>query len=312
MQERSQQLGRQVHLIAESDRNDARLLEPPERNGMGLDAVWNDDFHHAVHALLTGERGGYYFDFGHAPHLATAYREGFVYSGQYSGYRKRRHGASSRHLPAHRLVVFAQNHGQVGNRRLGERLSALVSLEASKLAAGLVLLSPYLPLLFMGEEYGEPAPFQYFVSHADPGLIEAVRTGRRKEFAAFGWQGEVPDPQDPATFQRSRLQWQLRDRGRHAALAELHRELLRLRRSLPALARGSKQEMEVRLREAEQALHVRRWSGPSEALAVFYFGDTAGEVNAALPGGNGRNCWTRRRSAGWDRAVASRSGLPGM
>ncbi|HSA94169.1 MAG TPA: malto-oligosyltrehalose trehalohydrolase [Terriglobales bacterium] len=283
------QLGRQVYLMAESDRNDPRLVEARERNGLGLDALWNDDFHHSLHALLTGERKGYYCDFGRTEQMAAAFRQGFVYTGQYSEYRRRRHGSSSAHVPARRMVVFTQNHDQVGNRMLGERLSSLVSLDALKLAAGLVLLSPYLPLLFMGEEYGEPAPFQYFVSHSDTRLIEAVRNGRREEFAAFGWQGGVPDPQDPATFERSRLRWELRDAGHHAALAELYRELLGLRRSLPALACGSKEEMEVHVHEAEHTLAVRRWHGKSEALAVFHFADAAGTVKAGFPGGE----WVR-------------------
>ncbi len=290
VRKRAKQSGRRVHLIAESDRNDPRLAEPREQNGLGLDALWNDDFHHALHALLTGERSGYYCDFGRTEHMATAFREGFVYSGQYSEYRKRRHGAPSHHLPPHRLVVFAQNHDQVGNRMLGERLGALTSLEASKLAAGLVALSPYLPLLFMGEEYGETAPFQYFVSHSDPGLIEAVRKGRREEFAAFGWQGEVPDPQDAATFERSRLQWNLRSTGHHTVLVALYKELLLLRRSLPALAGGSKEVMQVRPREAKHALLVRRWSEASEALMIFHFADAVDEVRVKLPDGE----WQKR------------------
>ena len=171
----AERLNRRIYLIPESDLNDTRLIRAPEVGGFGLDAQWNDDFHHALHTLLTGERTGYYEDFGEIRHLVKGFREGFVYSGEYSPYRRRRHGNSSRSLPAHRFVVFAQNHDQVGNRLRGDRLSHLVSLEALKLAAGVILLSPFIPLLFMGEEYGEIAPFEYFVSHSDPGLIEAVR-----------------------------------------------------------------------------------------------------------------------------------------
>ena len=149
--------GRHVHLIAESDTNDASLLAPPERGGMGLDAHWNDDLHHALHALLTGERAGYYESFGDLEHLARALEEGYVYGGRWSPYRRRRHGSPSRGIPAHRLLVYSQTHDQVGNRPSGERLSALVPFEALKLAAATVILSPYLPMLFMGEEYGETA-----------------------------------------------------------------------------------------------------------------------------------------------------------
>jgi len=192
----SQRLGRLKHLIAESDLNDSRLLRDPMCGGYGLDAQWSDDFHHAVHTLLTGENRGYYSDFGAMTSLASTLRDGWYYSGQYSPHRRRRHGNSPKGLPPAKFVVCNQNHDQVGNRAAGERLTALVGTEALKLAAGITLLSPFVPLLFMGEEYGESAPFQYFVSHGDPVLVDAVRRGRREEFAAFGWQDSVPDPQD--------------------------------------------------------------------------------------------------------------------
>src|SRR5205807_218069 len=220
----AQRLDRRVYLIAESNLNDVRVIRPPQLGGFGLDAQWNDDFHRALHALLTGERNGYYCDFGGVEQLAKALTEGFVllttkmfasctnflgavwlrlcravYSGQYSRYRRRRHGNSSRLIPAHRFVVFAQNHDQVGNRMLGERLSGLVSFEGLKLAAGITILSPFIPLLFMGEEYGETAPFPYFVDHSDPALIKQVRQGRRKDFARFDWQGDPPDPSEEST-----------------------------------------------------------------------------------------------------------------
>jgi maltooligosyltrehalose trehalohydrolase len=181
--EQAERLNRRIYVIAESDLNDVRLVSSPELGGYGLDAQWNDDFHHALHTLLTGERTGYYEDFGRIQDLAKAFAEGFVYSGAYSPARRRRHGNTSKDLAADRFVVCAQNHDQVGNRLKGDRLSALVSFEGLKLAAAVVLLSPFIPLLFMGEEYGETAPFPYFVSHSDPDLIEVVRRGRRAEFA---------------------------------------------------------------------------------------------------------------------------------
>lgn len=171
MHRRAQELGRRVYLIPESDRNDSTVIRPRSAGGLGLDSLWNDDYHHAVQALLTGERNGSYRDFGRVEHLARSLQEGFVYSGQYSAYHRRRHGNFSADLPACQFVVFAQNHDQVGNRVRGERLSQMVSYEALKVAAGLVLLSPCPPLLFMGEEYGETAPFLYFISHSDPALI---------------------------------------------------------------------------------------------------------------------------------------------
>ena len=191
-------LNRRLHLIAESDLNDPRMVTPREQHGLGMDAQWCDDFHHALHALVTGERDGYYADFGDLGQLATSYRQGFVYTGQPSRFRGRRHGAPPDGVEPLRFVVYAQNHDQVGNRPIGERLSSLVPFESLKLVAGLVLLSPFVPLLFMGEEYGETRPFPYFVSHTDPALVEAVRRGRAEEFAGFfaaDAASELPDPQ---------------------------------------------------------------------------------------------------------------------
>lgn len=283
--ERAEKLNRHIYLMAESDLNDVRLLNPPELGGFGLDAHWLDDFHHALHCLLTGEKAGYYQDFGSVEHLAKAWREGFVYSGEYSSYRQRRHGSSTRHLAAHRFVAFAQNHDQVGNRLLGERLSRLVSLEGLKLAAGAVILSPYVPLLFMGEEYGEPAPFLYFTSFLDENLAEAVRKGRREEFAAFHGQGEPPDPQDEATFRRSVLDHGLKAREPHRTLLAFYRELLRLRREVPPLAHLSKLHQEVRAYEAEKVLWVRRWLENDEVLVIYHFGPSPLELTLPVPAG---------------------------
>jgi maltooligosyltrehalose trehalohydrolase len=282
---RSRELRRKVYVLPESDLNDARLVADDPLCGYGLDAVWNDDFHHAVHTLLTGESDGYYADFGTTAELARAFSAGFVYSGQYSKYRGRSHGNSSSSLPGKKFVVFAQNHDQVGNRRLGERLSALVPFEALKLAAGLVMLSPFLPMLFMGEEYGEMAPFQYFVSHGDPGLIEAVRKGRLEEFSRFGWKGEVPDPQDEETFLRSRLAWHLRDAPPHKYLLALYQELLRLRREDPVLSQRDKKNLEAVAYEIPKALLLRRWHASHEVLALFHFGSEAAPLRSTLPAG---------------------------
>jgi maltooligosyltrehalose trehalohydrolase len=285
---RAEELDRRIHIIAESDLNDSRLVRLPEEGGYGLDAQWNDDFHRSLHVLVTGERAGYYQDFGGLAELVKAFSEGFVYSGQYSRYRRRRHGSSSRDVPAGKLVVFAQNHDQVGNRMLGERLSQLVPFERLKLAAAAVLLSPFLPLLFMGEEYGETAPFQYFISHSDAELVEAVRQGRCEEFEAFAWKGAPPDPQDEGTFLCSRLNQDLRQQGDHRALREFYKELLRVRKELPALASLSKEEMETFGFEEERVLFVRRWSGHSEVFAVFNFGDAEATVAVSVPEGHWR------------------------
>jgi len=270
-----------AYLIGESAANDARLIRPRQRGGFGLDAQWNDDFHHSLHALLTGEKTGYYRDFGQLRYLVKAFQEGFVYSGEYSLYRRRRHGTSSKEIPAHRFVVFSQNHDQVGNRAQGERLSQLVSFAELKLAAGIVLLSPFIPLLFMGEEYAETAPFPYFVSHSDPALVKAVRKGRREEFAASHRQGKPPDPQDEGTFLRAKLNHHRQDEGQHRVLLEFYKELIRLRRENPALAHPNKDAQEVLGYEEDKLLFVRRWSENSEITMVFNFSDA--QVSAALP-----------------------------
>ena len=286
----AERLNRRVYLIAESALNDTRLIRSREVGGYGIDAQWNDDFHHSLHTLLTGERTGYYQDFGRLTDLAQAFREGFVYSGQYSSYRQRRHGNPSRDIPAHKFVVFAQHHDQVGNRMQGDRLSHLVCLERMKLAAGVVLLSPFIPLMFMGEEYGETAPFPYFASHSDPILIEAVRRGRQEEFAAFGWTNDPPDPQDEETFLRAKLNHHLRRKGHHRIILGLHKELLQIRKEILALTHLSKEDMDVLEYEREKVLVIRRWSGTDEAVTVFQFGEASATISIPLPEGR----WTKR------------------
>ena len=294
---RAERLNRRVHVVAESDLNDARLVRSPDLGGYGLDAQWNDDFHHALHALLTGDQAGYYKDFGRLQDLAKAFAEGFVYSGEYSPVRRRRHGNTSKTIPAHRFVVFAQNHDQVGNRLKGERLGASISFEGLKLAAAVVLLSPFIPLLFMGEEYGETAPFPYFVSHSDPALVEAVRRGRREEFASLHGDDEPPDPQEEATRRGAILDHGLRHRGKHRILYELHRELITLRNEIRVFAGSSKDRMAVVALERENTLVVRRWGGEEQVAAVFHFAGATGSVDIPLPYGR----WLKRLSSEEER-----------
>jgi maltooligosyltrehalose trehalohydrolase len=227
--ELSERLGRPLHLIAESDLNDSRLLRDPEHGGYAIDAQWSDDFHHSLQTLLTRENLGYYSDFQGITPLVATLRDGWYYSGQHSNYRQRRHGNSPRGISPERFVVCSQNHDQVGNRAAGERLTGRVSFEALKLAAGITLLSPFVPMLFMGEEYGETAPFQYFTSHGDAELVEAVRRGRREEFSAFGWENSVPDPQDEQTFSRSKLDHSLKEKEPHRTLLRFYQQLIRIR-----------------------------------------------------------------------------------
>lgn len=282
LKERTQQLaersGRPLHIIAESDLNDARLLHCPQRGGYGLDAQWSDDFHHSVHTLLTGETTGYYADFGSFEDLYTVLRDGWRYSGQYSGFRKRRHGNSPAGIPPERFVVCTQNHDQVGNRAAGDRLSQLVDTESLKLAAGITLLSPFVPLLFMGEEYGETHPFQYFTSHSDKDLIAAVCNGRREEFKAFGWQGDVPDPQDDATFKRSILDPAVRDAEPHRTLWNLYKSLIAIRKEF---ALGGRKP-EVRGDSSTKTLTLEYSEGGAPLAIAFHFGDAPARISLPL------------------------------
>lgn len=288
VQELSEQVGRPLYLIAESDLNDTRLLRTHETGGYGLHAQWMDDFHHAVHAYLTKEDGGYYSDFGSLDQIARALSDGFVYDGQYSAHRERRFGEPSHNLASGRFVVCTQNHDQVGNRAVGDRLSTLLSVEGQKVAAGLLLLSPFLPLLFMGQEYGEPAPFQYFVSHGDPRLVEGVRKGRAAEFAGFMAGREPPDPQSEETFHRSRLQHHLRDQEPHRQLLELHRTLLHLRANVPALANLSQHALNVRSFPEQGMLTMHRWQGEDQAWVAFNLSQQAQSLHMTPPAGDWR------------------------
>ncbi|MGB8273647.1 MAG: DUF3459 domain-containing protein, partial [Alphaproteobacteria bacterium] len=282
----AKKLNRHIVVIAESDLNDARVIDSPRRGGYGLDAQWNDDFHHSLHTLLTGERNGYYQDFGGVHQLVKALREGFVYSGEYSRYRRRRHGRSSKHLPPSKFIDFSQNHDQVGNRLKGERLSALVSFEALKLAAGIVLLSPSIPLLFMGEEYGEEAPFQYFVNHSDQALIEAVRKGRREEFSAFQPEGETPDPQDEATFFRSKINLDRRHQGKNKILFEFYKMLIKLRKEVPWLTCMEKKRFDLKAFKKEKALLIEWEYGDDRVIGLFNFNDKPIKIEVAVEKGD--------------------------
>lgn len=249
-------LNRRLLIVAESDLNDPRLVWDPVSGGYGLDGQWSDDFHHAVHVALTNEQQGYYADFDGLGSIQKALQQRFVLDGTYSKFRRRRHGAKAAGLPADRFVTFVQNHDQVGNRAAGDRLSTLVSLDRQKIAAFFSLMTPYVPLLFMGEEYGETNPFLYFVNHDDPELVEAVRKGRRSEFAAFGWADDVPDPQAEDTFLRSRLDPSLANAAPHDGLSRLYRDLIRIRRT-EALLRPNAADVNCTSHEDDQWLAWR-------------------------------------------------------
>jgi maltooligosyltrehalose trehalohydrolase len=254
--------GRRVYTIAESNLNDPRVIAPMESHGLGFDSQWSDDLHHALHTLLTGEKSGYYVGYGAASDLALAIATGYLYTGQHSVYRGRKYGAKPKTTNGAQFVVSTQNHDQVGNRMHGERLSALVSREKLRLAAAVLILSPFLPMLFMGEEYGETAPFQYFTSHSDPDLIDSVRRGRREEFKRFDWEGEAPDPHAEETFQRSKLTWKEDD-----SIRKLYRDLLRLRRE--SFRDLDLSKVVARSNDERRIVTVRR----GDVLLAFNFSD---------------------------------------
>jgi maltooligosyltrehalose trehalohydrolase len=286
-------LGEELHrdfvLIAESDMNDPRLVQPVSRGGYGLDAHWIDDFHHAVHRYFTGENAGYYSDFHGLEHLAKALRDGYVYQGQYSPFRQRRHGRPPVGLGADQLVVCAQNHDQIGNRARGERLSMLLDVPRLKAVAALTLLSPFVPMLFQGEEWGASTPFLYFTDHQDPDLARAVTEGRAREFASFQWGGEVPDPQAVETFERSKLDWSEISRAPHAELLDWHRRLIALR---AARSRSSSRlRPKVKFDEAGQWLRFEH----AGLVALFNFGESPRRLT--LPAGS------------WELALDSASGV---
>ena len=228
--------GRHLAVIAESDLNDPRLVRSRDLGGFGLSAQWSDDFHHALHTVLTGERRGYYQDFGSLKQLAKAIELGFVYDGCYSAFRRRRHGRALEAVPLTRLLGYLQNHDQVGNRAAGDRIGALASTGLLKIGAALVLLGPFVPMIFQGEEWAAGTPFAYFTNHQDPEVAKAVTEGRRREFAAFGWPtDQIPDPQARETFRRSKLNWAEIRRAGHRDMLAWYRDLIRLRKDTPEL-----------------------------------------------------------------------------
>jgi maltooligosyltrehalose trehalohydrolase len=306
VQTHARRLGRRALVIAESDLDDPRIVRPRELGGFGLDAMWSDDFHHAIHALLTGERGGYYSDFGAAPLVVKALRDRFVLDGRYSRHHRRRHGAPAGGIPADRFVICIQNHDQVGNRAGGERLSRLVALEPLKLAAALLLLAPYVPLLFMGEEYGERRPFLYFVDHEDPALASAVWEGRRRELARFDSREPTPDPGSLDTFLRSRIDPNQAGGPPHRELSRLYHELIRARRAEPALRPGA---AHVRVESDADA----RWAALAfegverPALAVFNLAAETSRLEIVIAAG----AWVRRLGTDDRRYGGGGPGLPG-
>ncbi|MBW8683420.1 malto-oligosyltrehalose trehalohydrolase [Chitinophaga rhizophila] len=261
--------GRKKLLIAEIDLNSPRYITPREKGGYGMHGQWVDEFHHALHSLLTGEVNGYYADFGGLTALAKSFQDTYVFTGEYSDVRKRHFGASAKENSYDQFVVFAQNHDQIGNRMLGDRLTTQLSFEAQKLAAATTLLSPHVPMLFMGEEYGETKPFQFFTSHSDKELIAAVSNGRKEEFASFAWEGEVPEPQEISTFSNSTLSWDIKTAAA-TALTELYKFLIAFRTAYPAMRNTLRESVKVQIPQAEEQLLLVERSGDNNHLLLLF------------------------------------------
>ncbi|MFC1751956.1 malto-oligosyltrehalose trehalohydrolase [Thermoproteota archaeon] len=280
----SRKLGKPLYLFAESDQNDTTLIKSKRSHGYGLDSHWCDDFHHALHSYLTKEQSGYYQDYGHLKDIYTALKQGFIYTGQYSKFRKKHYGSDPKHLPSHKFIVSAQNHDQTGNRLFGERLASLIPFEALKLTAFCYLLSPYLPLIFMGEEFGCKNPFLYFISHSNPDLIQAVREGRKREFAEFNWQGEPPAPESLETFNSTKINskyWdQVRnhnndrndvDSARQTILFSFYKTLISLRKQFPPLTLSHKKGFSVKQKPSEKIIYWTRTYQNFRLLGIMNF-----------------------------------------
>jgi maltooligosyltrehalose trehalohydrolase len=279
--------GKQVFLFAENDTNDARLINHPSVCGLGIDAQWCDNFHHALRTLITGETTGYYEDFGQFSQMVKAYTDAYVFTGEYSYYRKRRYGGPVGERPTSQFVVFSQNHDQIGNRKCGDRLSEKQPLEKLLLAAAAVILSPYIPLIFMGEEYGEKAPFHYFIDHSDMELVEAVRKGKHEEHASGVCEGgEIPDPSADSVYWECKLDLTKKPEGEHAQILEFYKKLFALRARLPALQVTDRKDIEVIGLQHQKTLVVRRRSGNSSVLCLFGFSNMQEEVALTLPKGS--------------------------
>jgi maltooligosyltrehalose trehalohydrolase len=289
--ELSRRTGRELPLVAESADNNPLVVTDPASGGLGMDAQWSDDFHHALHSVVTGERNGYYVDFGRLQQLATSISEGFVIQGGYSRHRGRRHGAPSGGIEPERLVVFSQNHDQIGNRPRGDRLSAQLDPDRLRLVGAVLLMSPYVPLLFMGEEYAETAPFPYFVDHAEASLLEAVRKGRSDEMRGIGFAEESLDPADPATFEMAKIDFALAESGYHASVRAAYRELIALRLAHPALARSSRSGCTADV-SGDWLLGIYRRAHDSSDRAVAFFNFGSAPASATYRCGS-KGSWTK-------------------
>lgn len=309
VKELEQRAGRRFYLIAESDLNSPKVVKLPEQGGYGFDAQWLDDFHHALYVLINPSDQQRYYDFGTMQQLVKAYNQGFVHSGQWVKFRKRKHGTSSANIPGDKFVVFNQNHDQIGNRADGKRLCMLVGMEKIKLASASILLAPYIPMLFMGEEYADESPFFYFVSHSDKNLIKAVQEGRRKEFESYGFNKNIPDPQSEQTFLQSKIHWERRKEGHHKIILNWHKELIRLRSTLPALKDFQKKNINASVIN-EKALALFRHSEGMEEGLLCLFNFSESETEYIEPTGNSLHKLLDSKDEQWNYNSSEKNSHP--
>jgi maltooligosyltrehalose trehalohydrolase len=286
---------RPFYLIAESDLNDSRLIRPSGEGGYGLDAQWSDDFHHAIHAFLTGENSGYYMDFGELSQLEKAYREAFVYTGQFSAYRKKSHGSHTGGVPGSSFVVFCQNHDQVGNRPGSNRLVLLLDHEKMKIAAAYYILSPYIPLIFMGEEYGEDHPFHFFISFPDKDLVQSITKGRKEEYSSFDLgSGDLPEPDKVRAFMDSKIQWEKRKSGKNRLLLDYYRKLILMRKTSRPLSGTESRSMYTNIDQDKKILTVKRQSRDESVIIIFNFSDIKTEgISLSHHADSGHHNWDK-------------------
>ena len=276
------QSGKNHFLIGECDLNDTKYISPLEKGGYDLDAQWCDEFHHALHTLVTGETDGYYSDFGSIDQLSKSFRDAYVYDGIFTPHRKKVFGSKTTGISGYKFVVFAQNHDHIGNRMMGDRLTTLVDFETLKLIAGTVFLSPYIPLIFMGEEYGETNPFLYFTSHTDPSLIELVVKGRLEEFKSFKNNKEPLNPQSEATFSRSKLKWKYNEQKRQTQLLSFYKELIRLRKFYTSIKSMNRTDLLVDIVEGKNVIILRNKQKINHLTTILNFEKSDVKIDKAM------------------------------
>jgi maltooligosyltrehalose trehalohydrolase len=268
------QTNKQHYLIAESALNDPKYISPKSKAGYGMDGQWLEEFHHSLHALITGEQIGYYEDFGNIAHLAKSFTEGYVHDGIYSKYRKKKFGARADGISGHQFIVYAQNHDMIGNRLNGERLSNLTGFEKLKLAAATYFISPFVPLIFMGEEYAEDAPFMYFINHSDNALVERVKRGRKREYKALHGSQKPPDIESDDTYFQCKLDWnEMETNSRKQTMLQFYKKLIQLKKEHPVLSTTDRRSMAVSYNEQKKYIQIHRWYQNNEILAYLNFSE---------------------------------------